>query len=167
MKNLLNSPWLKNAGARVLVLGHSTYGSSKTDPHNIKRWINDPKAAEDRTWDRFFRVATGKSSRKVDRATWKQFFSQFAFTNLVIVKMGKWNGKPTAQQYEEGKQWLRAVLDHVKPRAVSVFGYAHRAHSKKVLDEYNIPSVYAVHPVCDKKSMFARHWSDFEALVFN
>jgi hypothetical protein len=124
----------ENPFRRVLVIGHSTFGTPPDDPLNIKAWIANAITAEDRTFDRFFKVVKGLVARQVSRQERALFFNRIAFNNFVS-KILERNRNPTSEEYKEAKTELPGVIAEANPRAIFAFGFAHRRYSEPVIQE--------------------------------
>jgi hypothetical protein len=170
--NLISGLWTgsqyrnpENQFKRVLVIGHSTYGTPPDDPHGIEAWIRDAASAEDPTFNRWFYVAKKLRALKVDRSKRESFFAQFAFNNFVSHILGEKDRDPTAAEYKEAALKLPGVIAEANPRAIFAFGYAHRKHSEDVIEKSRIPYVFSVHPVQDKLKQFPPDWHQFVQML--
>lgn len=166
-----NSLWIgaayrdpENYLNRVLVMGHSTYGTRSEDPHGIKDWIN---RRHDQTFSTFYGHLTGLRAARATRDDRQKFFDRFAFTNFVSHILGEEDRDPTEAEYERAALDLPEVIRRANPVAAFVFGLRHQWYSLPVIEASRIRDRYraTVHPVMDGQGRFLPAWREFVEML--
>jgi hypothetical protein len=149
---------------RALVIGHSTYGTPDHDPPGILAWI---EGNHDQTFTVFFNQTTaGSRAAEVGRDGRANFFRSIAFYNFVPRSLGeKDDVTPTVAQYIQAKKDLPAIIERAEPRAIFIFGKAHRKYSEPPIRDSGFRCVQSVHPLFDFGHKFLPAWREFEQIL--
>lgn len=137
----------------VLVIAHSTYGTTPDDRPGIKAWI---VRKPDMTFSIFYRHVTGRTAAVATSLERQNFFDQIAYLNFVDHILGEEDRDPTKAEYEQAARDLPGRIERADPLAIFVFGLKHQGYSLPIIKESRWRDRYraTVHVVQDKQHRF-------------